>query len=734
MFLNPLLLLGVGAAVIPLVLHLLSRARYSDVDWGAMMFLQGTDARQRQTSRLSQWLLLIVRGAAVGLLAVALARPLLRSTWAGAVPEGQLAAAIVLDCSGSMAFDESGHTRLDAAKAAARQVLENLQPGDLACLVLAGGDEGAAGADLPPTPDLRAVADRINAARAGHRRADLARAVERAADRLRQTGVPGRHVYVICDRQASSWQGVDSGFVAAWREAGRRGGAVRVFVAPVGGAGQQNVTVESVALLAAPAIRGQSAEVEVRLRNHGPVPWSALPLALRAADKWLPETTVNLAPRSSAAVRVGVQFDQAGSNILSARAKAPGLAFDDRLDVAVEVVEPPAVLVVSGDERDAAGASVRNESHFLAVALAPFKASGQAGPDACVVKVVPADQWSQVQLRDYQVVVLANVERFTAAQAQAVEQFVYDGGGLLVAPGGLSRVDEYNTWLYRGGSGVLPAALLPATPADGSEATALLGFRMTHPAFQFLRGRPDPLPAATIGRYFPAVAPEADAELAEYGSGDPFLLEGKSGRGRVLLVTTPLDADWSTLPLSNFYLPFVQSAVRHLAESAVPNRNLGSGQVLEAAVAGPLDGKTATLYLPDGSKRDLPILRYGFGGQGEIRYSETDRPGTYRLVIRSGGGGGAGGEKDRPEQVMHYVVPTPRDESDLTQLTDARWRELEQGLGLRTLHAGPGDQSIAAALSGPRGGRELWAPALAAVLGLCVAELFLARSLSRHAE
>ena len=57
MFQNPLLLIGVGAAVVPLVLHLLSRARYRDVDWGAMMFLQGADARQRQSSRISQFLL-----------------------------------------------------------------------------------------------------------------------------------------------------------------------------------------------------------------------------------------------------------------------------------------------------------------------------------------------------------------------------------------------------------------------------------------------------------------------------------------------------------------------------------------------------------------------------------------------------------------------------------------------------------------------------------------------------
>src|SRR4051794_14085212 len=37
MFLNAIMLAGVGAAVMPIVLHLLARARYRTVDWGAML-------------------------------------------------------------------------------------------------------------------------------------------------------------------------------------------------------------------------------------------------------------------------------------------------------------------------------------------------------------------------------------------------------------------------------------------------------------------------------------------------------------------------------------------------------------------------------------------------------------------------------------------------------------------------------------------------------------------------
>ena len=112
------------------------------------------------------------------------------------------------------------------------------------------------------------------------------------------------------------------------------------------------------------------------------------------------------------------------------------------------------------------------------------------------------------QLSNYEVVVLANVEWLSPYQVRAMEQFVYErGGGLMITLGSLTRAEDYNELLYgRGsdrGSGLLPAELEPPTPADGSAATSLLGYRTEHPIFRFLRGRQGLLPSATVGRVLP---------------------------------------------------------------------------------------------------------------------------------------------------------------------------------------------------------------------------------------
>src|SRR5258706_2197242 len=127
MFLNATMLAGIAGALLPLVLHLLSRSRYRTVEWGAMMFLDGGDARVMQSARIKQWVILLMRMGLVAALAMALAQPVMRGRWGGLARDARVNAVIVLDCSGSMQFDGNGKSRMELAGAAGRNILESLK-------------------------------------------------------------------------------------------------------------------------------------------------------------------------------------------------------------------------------------------------------------------------------------------------------------------------------------------------------------------------------------------------------------------------------------------------------------------------------------------------------------------------------------------------------------------------------------------------------------------------------
>ncbi len=760
MFLNKIMLVGVGAAVVPLVLHLLSRARFRTVDWAAMMFLDGVDDRPLHRGRLRQWALLALRAAIVCLLAIALARPVLRGKTAAPRQGQAVVAAVILDCSASMGVDENGHTRMVLARGAAKQVL-GLHEGDRISLVLMGPKQPPE--QRAPTADLWDVARRIEAAEPTDAPADAAAALRAAAESVSEYAAtlpanvrPFVDVYVITDRQGSTWDHVDDAFRDEWRASLRAAGlSARLFLLPVGGADADNVAIDSLKLLNAPAVINQPAEIEVNIHNYGKVKWSSLPLTVTpAGGYWLksPDARVNLPPGSDATLRGTAIFRTPGTHVVSATVKSGGLSVDDRYETSIDVRDPVKILVISGDAPpvEATPQTSDRGTDYLRLALAPMRArSGEKDPAA--PDVAAADDWSgptalslvespavtpgeaaaeaspdaaaagakkpsskEVRLADYDVVVLADVESFTPSQSLAIEQFVYDGGGVLIAPGALSRPKAYNETLYRGGSGILPAALKEPTAADGSEETYLSGCDTENPIFKFVGGRPDSFLTAGITRYFPVeqLAPAA-RELAYYVTGDPFLVATSVGKGRVLLVTTSLDADWSTLPLSNFYLPFIQSAVRHLADTAPRELNLRPGQPIELQLDNAAGVRGVSVFTPDRVERPAELSHAG--SDAFVRFTETDRPGQYIVHIL---------DVKKPI-AMTYIVRRAPEESNLSPLSQARSDWLSREMGVESFD--PAERPIATLGPEATAGMELWAPLLGAVLTLTLIELLVVR-------
>ena len=77
-FLTPLYVLGLTAVIAPLVFHLIRRSPRGEVPFSSLMFLTPTPPRLTRRSRLDHLLLLLLRAAALCLLAFAFARPFLR--------------------------------------------------------------------------------------------------------------------------------------------------------------------------------------------------------------------------------------------------------------------------------------------------------------------------------------------------------------------------------------------------------------------------------------------------------------------------------------------------------------------------------------------------------------------------------------------------------------------------------------------------------------------------------
>ncbi|MDA0282829.1 MAG: BatA domain-containing protein [Planctomycetota bacterium] len=101
-FLTPLYLAGLAAVTLPILFHMIRRTPKGKVPFSTLMFLEASPPRVTSRSKIEHWLLLLLRAAALILLALAFSRPFLRQSEDQLVDTHSRRRAILVDVSASM--------------------------------------------------------------------------------------------------------------------------------------------------------------------------------------------------------------------------------------------------------------------------------------------------------------------------------------------------------------------------------------------------------------------------------------------------------------------------------------------------------------------------------------------------------------------------------------------------------------------------------------------------------
>jgi hypothetical protein len=193
-FAAPWALLGLLAAAVPVLLHLVQRRDPPERLFPAIQYLEDATREHRRRLRVRHWLLLACRTLLVVALVGAAAGPLARR----AVPLGRHAPSalvLVVDNSPSSAAVVEGAPLLDALLAEARAVVSRATPADRLWLVLADGvtRPGTATELLARLDDVTPVASRL----------DLGAALRQGRELIRSSGRAGE-VVLVTDAQVSA--------------------------------------------------------------------------------------------------------------------------------------------------------------------------------------------------------------------------------------------------------------------------------------------------------------------------------------------------------------------------------------------------------------------------------------------------------------------------------------------------------------------------------------------------
>ncbi len=721
-FANPLMLWGLGAASLPIIIHLLNKRRYREMPWAAMRFLLAAIKKNQRKIRIEQSILLAVRTLVILLVVLAMARPILESLGAVALLPGQRTHwVLALDASESMDYKTAESSRFEQAKTLAAQLVRAARQGDGISLVLLGNPPRAVIGAPAFNHDL--VLKEIANLATTHGGTDLTGSFAKIEEVLAASDIPRKELVVLTDLQAASWNrsrnGADEGLKRLVAKLNAR--KVQSSVIDLGATGDANHAVTEIHLEPPIVTPGVPATVQATVRNFGRAAGGSLRARLVVDGKIEGEEMADVAAGEARTVAFSHTFTVPGDRAVEVQLDADALRPDDARRLMVPVRETLRVLLVDGDPRPE---PLKSETAFLVEALSPETAPGEP-PSPIKPDVIAESQLVGRDLSPYETVVLANIARFTPTEVAALESYLKQGGGVVVFGGDQVAAENYNQFLYNGGHGLLPAELGPivgtASKQDRPFEFDPLGF--LHPIVEPFRGEAPGVTASLTSvktaRYHRLkVPPATQARVAlAFSSGDPAIVEVPRYRGRVVLVATSADAGWTSWPMHPSYPPVMDQIVMLAAAGRSAERNVRVGQPLTRTFPPNAAGAPVTVVRPVGTPGATKLTAEG--DVSVFRYDGTDIAGIYHAKV--------GPPIDR--EIDFAANPDPL-ESDPAKLDASGLRAAVPGWEFHYDNDWKPLQANAASV-GHRG--ELHRPLLWGVLGLLFLESLLAWKFGHHA-
>ena len=535
-FLTPLFLIGLLAALIPVAIHLIRREKPPKVMFSTIRFLKKTSKKLVLFQHLQQIALLLLRAAVIVLLVLAFARPLFNQSVARLLDADPQSAVILLDLSMSMRWQDN----FDQAKAEALAVVDRLSGGDeLGLIAFSGAAEVVRELDTE-NGQLKELIESFDEPGFGSTRyyPNL-----RLADQmLEDSRYENRAIYLISDFQEVGLQGADE----SWKLAP----GVALYLIDVGSADSENLVLTDVRSPEQLLEDSAQQQILARVRSTGTQYLGSGEVSLSLNGQMVDRRPVDLTDRSEQVVTFAVDFEAEGDYVGEIRIAGDDFADDNAYYFTVDVLPKINVLLVNGEASDN---WFDDEGHWFGLAVS----STDSSPFS--LQTIDPAELSAAAMRQSDVVALLNVGELTSSQAAALGEYVVNGGSLLIAPG--DRVDEraFNQQLGE----ISPARLEQVGLLGRDDYLVIADYDRRHP---ILRPLGSDWSARFQGHW--RLTPSEDAKvLMQFDNTEAALVENDVGEGKVLLFASSLDLEWNNLALQGLFLPFVHETLRHLVRS-----------------------------------------------------------------------------------------------------------------------------------------------------------------------
>ncbi len=598
-FLNPAILIGLLAATIPVIIHLLNLKKLKNVEFSTLMFLKELQKNKIRKIKIKQWLLLLLRVLIIIFIVLSFARPTLQGlSIAGVTSAAKTTSIFLIDNSFSMSVIDQKGSFINQAKDITEKIISLHQDGDEVFVNFIA-------ADSVSTLNLNSP-DFLNSMKASDisfLKPDIKQNLISAAVLINKSKNFNREIFLLSDFQKNLFPSEQekNDFSELFNE------RIKIYSLHFKKDDIFNLSIDDAKPENQIIQKGSTLSFIVTVTNHSQQNLQNRVLSLFINEKRVAQKSFNISANETQKINIETTLYSDGQINIHAELESDDIQYDNYYYMVINVPDKISVLILRNEN---------SNPDFLKLAL-------QTLPnEKIIVEEKDPLQSTFIQLNSYDVIILVSDYYENLAQ---LKNYIEQGGSLIIIPSGRINYNNFNSLINNLGFGKFDSFI------SNANKVSLQFDRVDyeHPVFKdlFSNNQQKKIDSPIITQFLKNSA-LTGVPIITLSDNSGFLIENKIGKGKAFLFNSAFNTEWSDFPVKSVFAPLVVKSVFYLSQKDFSSYQLNAGDEFTFEIS-KINSPRIIIKRPDGTEDYFQLNEIS---SQILRYKKTNLAGVYNIV------------------------------------------------------------------------------------------------------
>ncbi len=551
-FLNPIALIGLLAAAIPIVLHFLNLRKLKIIEFSSLRFLKELQKTKIRRLKLKQIILLILRTLAVVFVIISLARPAIEGTLPGFGSYSKTSTVIIIDNSFSMDLSDELGNRYTQARNTAMSILNELKEGDEAAIIeMADGEFNKI---ISLSRNFENLKEHLSKIKVEYRSANIERALRTAVAVLKKADNINKEVFVISDAQ-------NNVFLNDIKDSFKISEPPVVYFVKIGANSDKsiaNASLDSLEVLNRIFQFDKPVDIEATISNSSKKDLKGLVVSMFFNKNRVAQRSMDIPAEQSRKIEISASPQQYGLVRASVQIEDDALNLDNQRHFGFVIPDKQKVALIGST----------NSRKFIQLILD----ANSNGEKLTNLQAFDSKQIPGINFSDFDMVVYASGP-YLKSDFQKLIQYIKNGGSALFFADGSTEFDLFKSAVNELGFGSIKERVF-----DRENPAVFTMVDKVHPIFEgVFKGTTDNKAVVESPSIYKSFSNSGGLPIITITGGN-FLSESRIENGKAIYCSVAPDAVWSTFPLTGLFPAVIYRSVIYLSATEGLGRFANAGE------------------------------------------------------------------------------------------------------------------------------------------------------------